>query len=106
MPLQVQRLRSPESGLRSFTVVDGRGAPVWPVEEFLAHLVAGRKAPNTVEAYAHDVQDLCEWHGQRGWNFRELSLEQQSTLAPKRVGSGVALPVPPSPGRARARAAE
>lgn len=60
LPLRVQRLRSPETGLRSFTVVDGCGLPVWPVEEFLAHLVAGGKAPNTVEAYARDLRDLFE----------------------------------------------
>lgn len=76
LPFRVQRLRSPETGLRSFTVVDGCGVPVWPVEEFLAHLVAGGKAPNTVEAYARDLRDLFEWLGQRGWDFRELSLEQ------------------------------
>jgi integrase/recombinase XerD len=76
LPLRVQRLRSAETGLRSFTVVDGRGVPVWPVEEFLAHLVAGGKAPNTVEAYARDLRDLFEWLEQRDWDFRELSLEQ------------------------------
>lgn len=78
MSLRVQRLRSPETGWRSFTVVDGRGVPVWPVEQFLAHLVASGKAPNTVEGYARDLRDLFEWLGQRGWDFRELSLEQLS----------------------------
>lgn len=76
LPLRVQRLRSPETGLRSFTVVDGLGLPVGPVEEFLAYLVASGKAPNTVEAYARDLRDLFEWLGQRGWDFRELRLEQ------------------------------
>jgi integrase/recombinase XerD len=76
LPLRVQRLRLPETGLRSFTVVDGCGVPVWPVEQFLAHLVAGGKAPNTVEGYAYDLRDLFEWLGQRGWDFWELSLEQ------------------------------
>ena len=65
LPLRVQRLRLPETELRSFTVVDGCGVPVWPVEEFLAHLVAGGKAPNTVEGYAYDLRDLFEWLGQR-----------------------------------------
>jgi hypothetical protein len=58
-------------------VVDGRGVPVWPVEEFLAHLVAGGKAPNTVEAHARDLRDLFERLGRWGWDFRELSLEQR-----------------------------
>ena len=78
MPLRVQRLRSPVSGRRSVTVVDGAGVPVWPVEEFLSHLVAVGKAPNTVEGYAYDLRDLFDWLGQRGWDFRELSLEQLS----------------------------
>ncbi|MCI2421151.1 site-specific integrase [Saccharopolyspora sp. K220] len=76
MPLQVQRLRAPGTGLCSFTVVDGSGLPVGPVEKFLAHLVAVGKAPNTVEAYARDLRDLFEWLEQRGWEFRELTLEQ------------------------------
>jgi integrase/recombinase XerD len=74
--LRVQRLRSPETGSCSFTVVDGGGVPVWPAEEFLAHLVAVGKAANTVEGYAYDLRDLFEWLGQRGWDFRELGLEQ------------------------------
>ena len=76
MPHQVQRLRAPDTGLCSFTVVDERGLPVWPVEQFLAHLVASGKAPNTVEAYARDLRDLFEWLAQRGWDFHALNLEQ------------------------------
>ncbi|WP_218018240.1 tyrosine-type recombinase/integrase [Nocardia shimofusensis] len=78
MLLRVQRLRSPGTGRRSFTVVDGAGVPVWPVEEFLSHLVAVGKAPNTVEGYAYDLRDLFEWLGQREWDYRELSVEQLS----------------------------
>ncbi|SUA47321.1 Tyrosine recombinase XerD [Nocardia africana] len=78
MSFRVQRLRSPDTGLRSFTVVDRHGVPVWPIEEFLTHLVAVGKAPNTVEGYARDLRDLFEWLTQRGWNFRELTLEQLS----------------------------
>jgi hypothetical protein len=78
LPLRVQRLRSPDTGRRSFTVIGGDGLPVWPVEEFLSHLVAVGKAPNTVEGYAYDLPDLFDWLGQRGWDYRELSLEQLS----------------------------
>jgi integrase/recombinase XerD len=31
---------------------------------------------HTVEAYARDLRDLFEWLEQRGWDFRELNLEQ------------------------------
>jgi hypothetical protein len=58
VPYQVQRLRAPDTGLCSFTVVDGRGLPVWPAEQLLAHLVAVGKASNIVEAYARDLRDL------------------------------------------------
>lgn len=78
MPLRVQRLRSPDSRRRSFTVVGGDGLPVWPVEEFLSHLEAAGKAPNTIEGYAYDLRDLFEWLDQRGWDYRDLSLEQLS----------------------------
>ncbi|MFD6102899.1 tyrosine-type recombinase/integrase [Nocardia salmonicida] len=78
MPLRVQRLRAPDSGRRSFTVVDVAGVPVWPIEEFLSHLVAVGKAPNTVQGYAYDLRDLFVWLGQRDWDFRELNLEQLS----------------------------
>ncbi|MFF0533610.1 tyrosine-type recombinase/integrase [Nocardia amikacinitolerans] len=78
MLLRVQRLRALDTGRRSFTVVDEAGLPVWPVEEFLSHLVAVGKAPNTVEGYAYDLRDLFEWLGQRGWDYGELSVEQLS----------------------------
>ncbi|MFI6958494.1 tyrosine-type recombinase/integrase [Nocardia sp. NPDC050408] len=78
MPLRVQRLRSLDSGRRSFTVVDAGGVPVWPIEEFLSHLVAVGMAPNTVQGYAYDLRDLFTWLDQRGWDFRSLSLEQLS----------------------------
>lgn len=66
MPLRVQRLRSPDSGRRSVTVVDAAGVPVWPIEEFLSHLVAVGMAPNTVQGYAYDLRDLFTWLDQRG----------------------------------------
>jgi integrase/recombinase XerD len=76
LPHQVQRLRAPDTGLCSFTVVDTQGLPVWPAEQSLAHLVASGKAPNTIEAYARDLRDLFEWLAQRGLDFGDLNLEQ------------------------------
>ena len=77
MGLRVQRLRSPADGRKSFTVVDGRGVPVGPIEDFLAHLTVVEGAPpNTVQGYAHDLRDFFEWLDQRELSFAGVSLEQ------------------------------
>lgn len=76
VPLAVQRLRSPDGGPASCTVVGSDGLPVEPIEDFLAHLWATGAAPNTVQAYAHDLKDLFVWLDQAGLDFRRLGLEQ------------------------------
>lgn len=60
MTAAVQRVRSPEGGEVSYTVIGPDGLPVGPVEAFLAHLSAVGRAPNTVEGYAHDLRDFLE----------------------------------------------
>ncbi|MFD8532267.1 tyrosine-type recombinase/integrase [Streptosporangium canum] len=76
MPLAVQRLRSPDGGPVSYTVVGPNGLAVEPIEDFLAHLWATGLSPNTVQAYAHDLKDLFTWLDQVGLDFRRLGLEQ------------------------------
>jgi site-specific recombinase XerD len=71
----VQRLRA-VGGAVSFTVLGPDGLPFGPVEEFLAHLQAVGRSPNTVEAYAHDLRDFVEWLQQGACDFRKLNLEQ------------------------------
>jgi len=55
--MRVQRV-DPPSGVESWTVLDGSGVPVGPVEQFLAHLAAVERSPNTVRAYAFDPAGL------------------------------------------------
>jgi integrase/recombinase XerD len=76
LPFWVQRLRLPDDGSVSFTVVGGDGLPVEPVEQFLAHLTVAGRSPNTVEGYAHDLRDFLEWLAQHRRDFRDLGLEE------------------------------
>lgn len=64
--MRVQRLRAPETGVVSYTVVGADGLPVEAVEAFLAYLAAVGRSPNTVAAYAYDLRDFLEWLGQVG----------------------------------------
>lgn len=72
--MTVQPLVSASSGRRSFTVLGDDGLPVRPVESFLAHLDQLNYSPNTVKAYAHDLQDLFGWLGVTGREWRSLTL--------------------------------
>jgi integrase/recombinase XerD len=74
--VRVQRLRAPDTGAVSYTVLGADGLPVEAVEVFLAHLAVVGRSPNTVEGYAYDLRDFVEWLGQVGRDFRELSLEE------------------------------
>ncbi len=57
-------------------MLDSAGLPIGPAEQFLAHLAAAQRSPNTVRAYAHDLADLFDWLDQCGRDFRLLTLEQ------------------------------
>lgn len=74
--MRVQRLRAVEDGRCSYTVLDGAGVPVGAVEDFLAHLAARGRSPNTVEGYAFDLRDFFVWLEQQDREFWELTLEQ------------------------------
>ncbi|BDH10521.1 hypothetical protein [Streptomyces hygroscopicus] len=51
----VQRLRLPEGGAASYTVVGDEGLLVEAIEEFLAYLAATGASPHTVQGYAYDL---------------------------------------------------
>jgi integrase/recombinase XerD len=101
--VRVQRLRAPDSGAVSYTVLGGDGLPVDAVEVFLAHLAVVGRSPNTVAAYAHDLRDFVEWLDQVGRDFRKLSLEELTGFfgwvarpAPARTPGVFMLPGTPS----------
>ncbi len=73
--MRVQRVRVPGASGVSYTVVDGSGLPVASADMFLGHLTAVGRSPNTVAGYAHDLRDFFAWLGQRGGDFRGLTLE-------------------------------
>jgi integrase/recombinase XerD len=75
MPVAVQRLRLPDTGRVSYTLLGDDGLPVGPAEAYLAYLDVSA-SPNTVQAYAHDLRDFFTWAGQAGLDWRAVTLEQ------------------------------
>jgi integrase len=59
--MMVQRVVTPVSGTLSWTVVDGSGLPLAPVDAFLAHLTALERSPETVRAYAYSLKLFLEF---------------------------------------------
>jgi integrase/recombinase XerD len=64
--MRVHQLVVPGTGERSWTVVGEDGLPVEPVEDYLAHLAAIERSPNTVRAYAHSLALWSVYLEQRG----------------------------------------
>jgi integrase/recombinase XerD len=85
-------------GRTSWTVVDQRGLPVMPAEEYLHWLRATNSSLNTVRAYSFHLADLFEWlhYRQVAWDavaFDDLSdfmVTLRNGVAPleKRDGTG------------------
>lgn len=73
--LFVQRVLSPVDAVESWTVLDGYGAPVTPIERYLAYLTQIERSPNTVKAYAHDLKDWFVFLGAQNLDWCEVRLE-------------------------------
>ena len=71
----VQRVAGSGSQRESWTVLDGQGRPVEPVERYLAYLSGIERSPNTVKAYAHDLKDWFVFLGDRSLGWRAVRLE-------------------------------
>ncbi|MHB1943346.1 MAG: site-specific integrase [Acidiferrobacteraceae bacterium] len=71
--MQVQRVVM-ASGAESSTVLSD-GFVIEPVEEFLAHLSAIERSPNTVRAYAYDLADFFSYLQIRDLNWTDVRLE-------------------------------
>ena len=71
----MQRVLSSVVGVESWTVLGEDGAPIGPVEGFLAYLSGIERSPNTVKAYAHDLRDYWSFLDFRGLDWREVRLE-------------------------------
>ncbi len=92
--MQVQRVVMPGAGTESWTVLRDDGAPVGPVEAYLAYLTDIERSPNTVRAYAHDLKDYFEFLACHDLDWREVRLED--------IGEYVAWLRLPAAGRAGA----
>ncbi|WP_460359498.1 tyrosine-type recombinase/integrase [Mycobacterium sp. ZZG] len=71
----VQRVVMPFGHPESWTVVGADASMVEPVEEFLAHLHAVERSPNTVRAYAHDLRDWFTFCARSGLVWSSVHLE-------------------------------
>ncbi len=65
----VHRVVMPVTGAVSWTVLDDDGAPLEPVESYLAHLAALERSPNTQRAYATSLKLWFEFLAriERSW---------------------------------------
>ncbi|MBD4580739.1 site-specific integrase, partial [Xanthomonas citri pv. citri] len=66
---------SPVDAVESWTVLGDDGAPVAPIERYLAYLTQIERSSNTVKAYAHDLKDWFVFLGVQGLGWREVRLE-------------------------------
>ena len=71
----VQRVVEPTSEAVSWTVVDERFEPIEPVEEYLAHLVAIERSPNTVRAYAASLRLFFDHLASQGLGWDTVRLD-------------------------------
>lgn len=71
----VQRVLSPIDGVESWTVLGDDGAPVAPIERYLAYLTQIERSPHTGKAYAHDLKDWFEFLSTQALDWREVRLE-------------------------------
>jgi integrase/recombinase XerD len=71
----VQRVHSPVDAVESWTVLGDDGAPVAPIERYLAYLTQIERSPNTVKAYAHDLKDWFVFLDAQDLEWREVRLE-------------------------------
>jgi len=95
--VRVQRVVM-SSGAVSSTVLSN-GLVIEPVEQFLAHLSAIERSPNTVKAYAHDLSDFFSYLQIRDLEWTAVRLEDLGRFVAwlrlpgeERTGQVVSLP--------------
>lgn len=71
----VQRVVVPVTGAESWTMLGPDGAPVEPVESFLAYLSALERSPNTQRAYATSLRLWFEFLETVGVNWADVSVD-------------------------------
>lgn len=96
----VQRVVLPDSRHEAWTVVGDDAIPIEPVERYLAFLTDVARSPNTVRAYAHDLEGLgsSSWPGGR-WTGGRCAWRTSASSSPgcgcrrrpDRAGGGAAV---------------
>ncbi|MGF6970816.1 hypothetical protein OKW43_007911 [Paraburkholderia sp. WC7.3g] len=88
------------SGQRIVELMNDAGEPVAAVNTYLRHLAARNCSPNTLVAYAHDLQHLWRFLAQQHLDWREVKvwhtveflglseIAQDSAVTPSAVDSG------------------
>lgn len=89
--MRVQRVVMPVTNAESWTVLDYRLATVVPAEQFLAHLAAMERSPNTVRAYAYSLALWFEWLGLRGRVWDEADVEDVSEFVPMALATAAGI---------------
>jgi integrase/recombinase XerD len=75
MTILVQKVLAPSGNAVSFTVVDQSFEPIQPIEDYLAHLVAIERSPNTVRAYATSLSMFFEHLAALELDWRAVKLD-------------------------------
>lgn len=76
--MRVQRVLMPASERESWTVVDGNGLVVEPIEDYLAYLAAIERSPTTVRAYAFSLKLWFEFLSARDVSWDTAGVEEVS----------------------------
>src|SRR3954467_5917323 len=71
----VQRVIMPVTDAESWTVLDGEGVPVAPVDSFLSYLAALERSPNTQRAYATSLKLWFEFLNTVKDGWAEVSVD-------------------------------
>lgn len=69
----VRKVTGARAGQPAVELVDGSGVAVVDVAGFLRLLVVRDYSPNTVRAYAHDLQKLFQFLQVRGWTVQDFT---------------------------------
>lgn len=72
--MKVQRVRIPDSGKVTWTVIGDDYLPVAPLQQFLSYLESIERSPNTIRSYAHHLKLYWEYLRDASKNWTKIGL--------------------------------